>query len=101
MLSGQDGTILWVAARGHDLERPIANESARCLQGVVSGVITDPTPGGDVDKDGVVDFIVCMAEAREAASDADRWIEGDFRQVGPDALADATWKAAGSRCPPD
>ena len=38
-------------------------------------MVTEPTPGGDVDKDGVVDFIVCMAETREAGSDANRWVE--------------------------
>jgi outer membrane protein assembly factor BamB/predicted Ser/Thr protein kinase len=74
-VSGQDGRLLWVAGRGHDLQQAISNETARWQQGVVSGVVAAPTPVGDIDRDGVVDFVTLLADLQATADGMQRWME--------------------------
>ena len=80
-ISGQDGRLLWIAARGHDLSQPVSNELARWQQGVVSGVVATPTPCGDVDGDGVTDFVALMAD-EQAEGAVDRWLESISGKTG-------------------
>ncbi|WP_372717039.1 protein kinase [Novipirellula sp.] len=74
-ISGSDGVLLWVSARGHDLQQEIGNDWERNDQGVLSGVLYSPTAVGDVNEDGVTDFTVMIAEQDKAASQVRRWLE--------------------------
>lgn len=74
-LSGQDGERLWIAPRGHDLNEPIVDSMTRFQQGVVSGILSAPTPAGDVNADTVTDFVVLLAEEQEASDSVNRWLE--------------------------
>ena len=75
-LSGHNGDLLWVAARGRDLSSAIVNPSVRYDQhGVVSGVVAAPTPSIDADADGVIDWLVSIADRHVADNSVNRWIE--------------------------
>jgi outer membrane protein assembly factor BamB len=80
-ISGRDGKPLWLAARGHDLAEPVVDEGARWRRGVVSGVVAVPTPGGDVDGDGVADMVVLMAE-EDRQGGVQRWLESLSGRTG-------------------
>ena len=64
-----------MAARGHDLAQPFSTTQARAEQGVVSGVVAEPTAAGDLDGDGVTDYVVAWADEHSSGNSVARWLE--------------------------
>lgn len=60
-VSGDDGRILWFAARGHDLASPPPQKS-QSGNGVASAILGNPICGHDCDDDGTPDVIATMAD---------------------------------------
>ena len=95
-ISGVDGKLLWVAARGHDLAPPISTPQARAEQGVVSGVVAEPTAAGDLDADGVTDYVVAWVDERSGGNS----VRGGWRPFpGRPAkrAGSASWRSTGLR----
>jgi tRNA A-37 threonylcarbamoyl transferase component Bud32 len=77
-ISGFDGKWLWVAARGEELQATTADDRGRVDRGVVSSVLAEPTPLGDINADGIADFAVGMVQQTTVGdwgADPQRWFE--------------------------
>lgn len=85
-LSGQDGSILWCAARGADVRTAPAAGTNPNQRSVHSTILGEPQIGADHDGDGVADIVITCADAglefqsypaARLRSDlrAERWVE--------------------------
>ncbi len=81
-VSGVEGRILWVAGRSDELERPISNMSERRIQGVRSGVVSQPTLIDDQNGDAIADVVCLLAQEDLETRQVQRWVELVCGQTG-------------------
>lgn len=64
-VSGEEGTILWFAARGHDLAIRAPQSGNYFGSGVKSGILGTPLFGTDCNSDGIPDVIATLVDIGE------------------------------------